>query len=84
MTLCYKVRIIINYSKSQWILDRYNYSSYRIYIAENFHRVKFFKVYFRGLIFVVCLEHVIIVAYCLDFFWLIFRFRALRNKNNTQ
>ncbi len=25
------------------------------------------KAYFRGLIFVVCPEHIIIVAYCLDF-----------------
>ncbi len=38
------------------------------------------SVYFHGLIFIVCPEHVIIVACCLDVRELIFRFGALHNK----
>ncbi len=52
-------------------------------IAENF-RYQTLKAYFCGLIFVVCPEHVIIVAYCLDFCGLNFRFEYLHNENETQ
>ncbi len=50
-------------------------------------RYQALKVYFRGIIFVVCPEHVIIVAYCPRLLfkctdsWLIFHFGALRSKN---
>ncbi len=53
------------------------------FVVLNF-RYQALKAYFRGLIFVVCPEHVIIVAYYnyLDFRGLIFRFEALHNENN--
>ncbi len=57
--------------------------------AGNFRWVKYLVI-FHGLIFVVCPEHVIIVAYsprllfeCLDLRELIFSFGALRNENKT-
>ncbi len=46
--------------------------SYEIFVGLNF-RYQAMKAYFRGLIFVLCPEHIIIVA---------FRFGGLRNKNN--
>ncbi len=50
-----------------------------IIIAEHF-RYQAVKEYFRGLICIVCPEHVITVAYCLDFRGLMFRFGAFRMK----
>ncbi len=53
-----------------------------INVAGNFRWVKYFRyqAFIHGLIFVVCPEHIIIVAYYQDFRWLIFRFGALRKK----
>ncbi len=53
-----------------------------MFVGLNFH-YQSLKAYFCGLIFVVCPEHVIIVAYCLDFRVLIFRFGALYIENKT-
>ncbi len=52
-------------------------------IGLNF-RYQALEAYFRGLIFAVGLEHVIIVAYYLDFCGLNFHLGALRNENKTQ
>ncbi len=66
----------------------YNYKHFTLGFLSS---IIIIKAYFRGLIFVVCPEHVIIVAYCLqllfqcsDFHGLIFHFGALRNENKTQ
>ncbi len=58
-------------------------STIKYHIAGNLRWVKVIGPWsvFSGLIFVVCPEHVIIVAYYLDFRWC---FRALRNENKTQ
>ncbi len=48
-----------------------NTVEWEIFVGLHFH-YQALNAYFRGLIFVVCLEHVIIVAYCLDFRGLIF------------
>ncbi len=58
-------------------------------ITGNFCFVKFsfsqaLKAYFRGLIFIVCHEHIIIVAYYLDFRGLIFVLGLRKDKNATK
>ncbi len=41
-------------------------------------------MYFRGLVFVLWPEHIIAVAYCIDFRGLIFLFWALWKKKRTK
>ncbi len=54
---------------------------WKIFVELNFC-YQALKAYICGLTFVVYPEHVIIVAYCVDFRRLIVCFGVLRNKNN--
>ncbi len=59
-----------------------NACPYNEYCIVDIFRYQALKAYLRRLIFVVCPEHVIIVAYCLDFRAFLFLFWALRNENS--